>query len=103
MNQDLLNSIEKARQYYEKAALVTVIATHGSTPRKAGSKMLVCPDGQISGSIGGGCAEAEAKIQAISAMDQNRSFVYSLSLNNDIAAEEGMVCGGSMDVFIQVI
>lgn len=65
--------------------------------------MLVCPDGQITGSIGGGCAEADVKLRALSAIDENRSFIYRISLLNDVAAEEGMVCGGIMDVFIQVI
>ena len=86
-----------------KAALITIIVTKGSTPRKAGSKMLVYPDGRTTGTIGGGCAEAEVRLQALIAMDDNKSTVFTVSMVNDTAANEGMVCGGIMDVFIQVL
>jgi len=103
MDVHLLNAICAVRQSQGKAALVTVIHTKGSTPRKAGSKMLVYPDGRIAGTIGGGCAEAEVRLQALRALDENRCFTYHLDLLNDAAAEEGMVCGGIMDVFIQIV
>lgn len=103
MDSIILNAIAALRKAASNAALVTVIATRGSTPRKAGSQMLVCPDGRIIGTIGGGCAEAEVKMQALRALDENKPVIYHLSLLNDVAADEGMVCGGTMEVFIQVI
>lgn len=87
----------------ERSALVTVVKTLGSTPRKTGAKMLVLPDGKIIGTIGGGCAENEVRQKALSALDDGRSFLYRIDLLNGVAAQEGMVCGGVMDVFIQVI
>ncbi|MEG6586404.1 XdhC family protein [Dendrosporobacter sp. 1207_IL3150] len=103
MDFDLLTAIGLIKEDEGKAALVTVINTKGSTPRKAGSKMLVYPNGQVVGTIGGGCAEAEVKIKALQAIDDGRSFTYEISMLNDAAAEEGMVCGGIMEVFIQIV
>ena len=65
--------------------------------------MLVYQDGKIAGTIGGGCSEAEVRQQALLAMDEGRSYIYTVNLLDDIAAEEGMVCGGVMDVLLQVI
>lgn len=95
--------LEAVCQRTGKAVLATIIATQGSTPRKAGSKMLIFPDGRIVGTIGGGCAEADVRRWALTAMDDNQSGIRRVSMVNETAAEEGMVCGGTMDVFIQVL
>lgn len=87
----------------EKAALVTIVETRGSTPRKAGSQMLIFPDGRCFGTIGGGCGEAEVRRQALTVLDGNQSQLYTVRMLNDVAADEGMVCGGIMEVFIQII
>jgi xanthine/CO dehydrogenase XdhC/CoxF family maturation factor len=99
----ILQAICAVKEEKDKAVLVIVIETHGSTPRKAGTKMLVYPDGKILGTIGGGCTESEARLQALRALDENVSFTYLLSLLDDTAADEGMVCGGTMEIFVQVI
>jgi xanthine/CO dehydrogenase XdhC/CoxF family maturation factor len=56
---DVLEAALAAARDGEPAALVTVVSTQGSTPQKAGAKMVVYPDGRIVGTIGGGCVEAE--------------------------------------------
>lgn len=103
MDQTLLEQICHRKKSGGRSVLVTIVDTRGSTPRKAGSKMLVLPDGRCSGTIGGGCAEAEAKQQALMALDDNQSGLYTVNLLNEAAADEGMVCGGIMEIFIQVI
>jgi xanthine dehydrogenase accessory factor len=85
------------------AALVTVIATEGSTPQKAGAKMLVYPDGRIVGTIGGGCVEAEMTWRARQAIESRKPQVASYDLTPDQAGEDGLVCGGRMQVFIEPI
>jgi xanthine/CO dehydrogenase XdhC/CoxF family maturation factor len=103
MNKQVLEKVCALQKAGQKGALVTIIRTWGSTPRKAGSKMVVQPDGTMTGSIGGGCAEAAVRLQALSAMDEGHSFVYKVDMLQSVAADEGMVCGGVMDVFIQMI
>ncbi|MDT3697791.1 MAG: XdhC family protein [Thermincola sp.] len=85
------------------AAMVTITAVKGSTPRKPGAKMLVLPDGQVYGTIGGGCGEADVRREALNALTELTPTKYMVNMTNDIAEEEGMVCGGLMEVFIDII
>lgn len=103
MDRTLLATICEKQQNHEAAALVTIVATRGSTPRKPGAGMLIMRDGQTTGTIGGGCGEAEVRRQALTALDENRSRLFTVTLLNEAAAEEGMACGGIMEVFIQMI
>ena len=92
-----------AQQQGEPAALVTVVATQGSTPQKAGAKMVVYPDGRIVGTIGGGCVEAEMTWRARQVVDARRPQLVSYELTPEQAGEDGLVCGGRMEVFIEPI
>lgn len=84
-------------------AIVTVVSTKGSTPRKPGAKMIVWPYGKIMGSIGGGCGEAEAVSAARDVIRDGGYAFKSIDLTADEAEEEGMVCGGIMDVVIESV
>ncbi len=82
------------------AALATVVRTRGSTPRKAGARMLVYRDGRSFGTIGGGCGESEVRREAFNVIDDSSPRLFRVALDADTAAAEGMVCGGLMEVFI---
>lgn len=84
-------------------AVVTIISTKGSVPRKSGAKMIVFPDGNILGSIGGGCSEGEVIIIARDIIRSGGYKVHNVDLTGDGAEEEGMVCGGTMEVLIEAI
>lgn len=103
MDRDILREICEKQSNGIRAALVTIVATKGSTPRKVGSEMLILPDGRSVGTIGGGCGEAEVRRQALTALDGNKPGLYTVSMLNEVAADEGMVCGGIMEVFINII
>jgi xanthine dehydrogenase accessory factor len=104
MESDIIKSLLSLGEAGEDAALVTIIRTLGSTPRNAGAKMLVLPDGSVYGSIGGGCGEAEIKREALDMLLNSKiSKKFRLELTNDVAAGDGMVCGGVLDVFIDFI
>jgi xanthine dehydrogenase accessory factor len=100
---DVLEAALRAEETGAPAALVTVIATEGSTPQKAGAKMLVYPDGRIVGTIGGGCVEAEMTWRARQSIEARKPQVASYDLTADQAGEDGLVCGGRMQVFIEPI
>jgi xanthine dehydrogenase accessory factor len=100
---DVFEAALAATREDEPAALVTVIATEGSTPQKAGAKMVVYADGRIVGTIGGGCVEAEMIRRARHAIEGRRSQLASYDLTPDQAGEDGLVCGGRMQVFIEPI
>ncbi|MDR1546263.1 MAG: XdhC family protein [Deltaproteobacteria bacterium] len=84
----------------EGAALITVTATSGSTPRKAGAKMAALFDGRAVGSIGGGCAEAGALAAAREIIGSGRHEIKTVDLT-DSAEEDGMVCGGRMELLLE--
>ena len=100
---EVLEAALKAESGGERAALVTVVATEGSTPQKAGARMLVHADGRIVGTIGGGCLEAEMTWRAREAIEGRRPKLVSYDLTPDQAGEDGLVCGGRMQVFIEPI
>ena len=80
---------------------MVVISTQGSTPVQSGAVMAVDKTGQMRGTIGGGCGEAEALNAARRLIGTGDSRLIHVDMTNDIAMEEGMVCGGRMTVFIQ--
>jgi xanthine dehydrogenase accessory factor len=85
------------------AAVAIITKTGGSTPRKAGARMLVYGDGRMLGSIGGGCGESYVRMAALGVIDEMASCMKKVSLNADTAGAEGMVCGGTMEVFIEPV
>jgi xanthine dehydrogenase accessory factor len=84
----------------EAVALVTVVRANGSTPQRAGAKMLVFADGRTIGTIGGGCYENDACLKAREALGSGKQSLSHYELNDDFAQENGLVCGGQMDVHI---
>jgi xanthine dehydrogenase accessory factor len=79
---------------------VTIVRALGSTPQRVGAKMLVYADGRTIGTIGGGCYENDAFWKARDALTTGRSALLHYELNDDFAQENGLVCGGQMDVHI---
>mgnify|MGYP001818292336 FL=1 len=100
---EVLEAVLKAEVAGEPAALVTVVSTRGSTPQKAGARMLVHGDGRIVGTIGGVCLEAEMTRRARQAIVDRRAELTSYDLTPQEAGEDGLVCGGRMQVFIEPI
>src|SRR5215204_1272756 len=100
---DLYRMINEAADRGECVVVATVAHTRGSTPQRRGAKMLFFQDGKVAGTVGGGCIEAEVWADAREAMQTGKSELKHFSLTADEASEEGMVCGGTMDIFIEVI
>ncbi|GIN91134.1 XdhC family protein [Siminovitchia terrae] len=101
-----LEFFEKVMSIRERgscAAVATVIRTKGSTPRETGAKMLIYPDGQIFGTIGGGCGEGEVIEKALIVMDRGIPLHHQVDLTEGLMYEDGGICGGIMDVFIEPV
>ncbi|HEX8456685.1 MAG TPA: XdhC family protein [Pyrinomonadaceae bacterium] len=86
----------------ERVVVATVAHTRGSTPQRRGAKMLFFENREVAGTVGGGCIEAEVWAEAREAMRTGASVLHKFSLTADEASEEGMVCGGTMEIFIDV-
>src|SRR6266516_7998530 len=81
--------------------MATIVRRKGSVPREVGAKMLVHRGGKISGTVGGGCGEAEVWRSALNVIDTKRPTMCKVDLTEEIAMESQGVCGGIFDVFVQ--
>ncbi len=95
--QEIIRDLESG----ETVAMATIVKRKGSVPREVGAKMLVHRGGKISGTVGGGCGEAEVWRSALNVIDTQRPNVVQVDLTEEIALESQGVCGGIFDVFIQ--
>jgi xanthine dehydrogenase accessory factor len=100
---ELLNQIIDRSSRNEPLAVCALVRTSGSTPQKAGAIMLVLADGKTIGTIGGGCVEAEVRTRALQQIIDGTDRLMSFDLNHDLGWDDGLVCGGVMDVAVQVI
>lgn len=100
---DLYRMIGEAAARGERVAVATVAITRGSTPQQRGAKMLFFANGGVAGTVGGGCIEAEVWAEAREALRSGKPALHHFSLTAEDASEEGMVCGGTMDIFIDVM
>jgi xanthine dehydrogenase accessory factor len=95
--QELAESMEKG----ETVALATIVKRRGSVPREVGAKMIVHPGGAITGTVGGGCGEAEIWRSALSAIESGQPQSVYVDLTEEIALSSQGVCGGTYEVFVQ--
>jgi len=97
---DTYRLISEANKRGDRVVIATVADTRGSTPQRRGAKMLFFENGETAGTVGGGCVEAEVWAEARAAMRSGQSKLHHFALTAEEASEEGMVCGGTMDIFI---
>lgn len=91
------------RRLGQKAALATIVQVRGSIPSFESAKMLVREDGSLVGTIGGGCVEAEVWNAAREVMETGKPQHMSFNLGQDAAYDNGLICGGQLDVFVEAI
>ncbi len=96
----LLRILAEKRKRGETTALAVILDCHGSTPRKPGTAMLVGADGTVAGTLGGGALEARIVAAARQAIREGRSRCWTISLTAREAADEGMICGGKLEVLV---
>jgi xanthine dehydrogenase accessory factor len=85
----------------ERLAFAILVETKGSTPQKCGAKAIFLPDGRILGTLGGGCLEAETRQKALRAIETGESFSFRAVLDDDFGWDDGLICGGSVQTFVQ--
>jgi len=100
---DLYEEIVALRKAGRRGAVATIVNVRGSIPSFKTAKMLVRDDGSIVGTIGGGCVEAEVWQTAREVMESERPRTLTFDLNNDPKYDTGLVCGGTLEIFIEPI
>ena len=100
---DLFEEIVRMRRAGQRGALATIVHTNGSIPSYESSRMLVRDDGSIVGTIGGGCVEAEVWAAAKEVMHKEAPRKMVFNLNNEATYDNGLICGGTLEVFVEPI
>lgn len=100
---DIYEEIIRERNDGRACALVTIVNTTGSIPANSFAKMLVREDGTIVGTIGGGAAEGRAIVEAREVIAEDLPRLVSFKLHENPVMDVGMICGGSLDLFIEPI
>jgi xanthine dehydrogenase accessory factor len=103
-DQEIFEKIMELKDRALDVALATIIETTGSTPRGVGAKMIVCADGTLYGSVGGGCGESEVRSAALRCLlTTQKPELLEVSLMDDLGTKGGDVCGGKMWLFVEPV
>src|SRR6202167_1359487 len=100
---DVFDELIHLRNLGQKCALATIVQVRGSIPSFESAKLLVREHGSMVGTIGGGCVEAEVWNAAREVIATNKPRHMSFSLGQDAAYDNGLICGGQLDVFVECI
>jgi xanthine dehydrogenase accessory factor len=100
---NIYEEIVKLQREGRRGAVATIVNSRGSIPSFQSAKMLVRDDGSIAGTIGGGCVEAEVWQAAREVISQEKPRTLSFDLNQDPKYDTGLVCGGTLEIFIEPV
>ena len=100
---DVFDELIRLRNLGQKCALATIVQVRGSIPSYESAKLLVREDGSMLGTIGGGCVEAEVWNAAREVIANETPKHMSFNLGQDAAYDNGLICGGQLDVFVECI
>jgi xanthine/CO dehydrogenase XdhC/CoxF family maturation factor len=85
------------------AALATVVETWGSAPRRVGSQLAISGEGEIAGSVSGGCVEGAVVVEALDAMAEGRPVILEYGVSDGDAFAVGLACGGTIRVLVEPV
>src|SRR5207245_4928350 len=100
---DIYEEIVQLRRDGRRGAVATIVNVRGSIPSFKTAKMLIRDDGSIVGTVGGGCVEAEVWQAAREVMTNEKPLTITFNLNQDPKYDTGLVCGGTLDIFIEPV
>ena len=98
---EIFEKLETWRGQGSDVAMATVVKTSGSTPRHEGAKLLVRGNGQLVGSVSGGCVETDVALHAQEALQAGAPRLVSYGISDEMGISVGLACGGSIEVLIE--
>src|SRR5947208_8827048 len=98
---ELYAALDRCLTAGETTAVATIVQRKGSTPREVGTKMLIRPNGDTDGTVGGGCGEADVWRTALDVMADRAARMVTVDLTEEIALDTDGVCGGIMEIFVE--
>ncbi|MCB0113156.1 MAG: XdhC family protein [Caldilineaceae bacterium] len=98
---EILPDLARWRAQGKDVALATVVKVYGSAPRPLGSKMAVSADGEMIGSVSGGCVEGAVIQEALAVLAQRTPKLVPFGISDESAWEVGLACGGVIEVYVE--
>ena len=99
--QELLTGLERWRQQGKKVALARLVDVEGSGPRAPGAAMAVNEDGEVIGSVSGGCVESAVVTEALDVLATGARRLVSFGYSDEDAFAVGLTCGGTVHLFVE--
>jgi xanthine/CO dehydrogenase XdhC/CoxF family maturation factor len=100
---DVLDQASRWRSEGKGVALATVVSTWGSSPRPAGSHLVVDESGAMIGSVSGGCIEGAVVLEAQAAIKDGKPRLLDFGVSDDDAWAVGLACGGRIQVYVEPV
>ena len=101
MMREILGDIRRWQRLGRRVALARVVDLEGSGPRLPGAAMAVADDGEVAGSVSGGCVEAAVVTEALEVLEKGDRRMVSFGYSDDEAFAVGLTCGGTVHLFIE--
>ena len=98
---EIVDEVERWRSRGDRVAIATVVATRRSAPRPIGAKLGISEQGEMCGSVSGGCVENDVAVQAREVIATGEPRLLSYGISDDQALGIGLPCGGEIDVFLE--
>src|SRR6266568_3193930 len=98
---EIFEKLEAWRGQGSDVAVATVVKTSGSTPRGEGAKLLVRGDGELAGSVSGGCVETDVALHAREVLEAGKPRLVNYGISDEMGISVGLACGGSIEVLIE--
>ncbi|HSM55860.1 MAG TPA: XdhC/CoxI family protein [Candidatus Sulfomarinibacteraceae bacterium] len=100
---EIIADVDRWLDQQHPVALATVVETWGSAPRGVGAKMALTPDGQLSGSVSGGCVEGAVFEAGVETLATGQAQLLSFGVADETAWDVGLACGGQIEVFVEAM
>lgn len=98
-----LPEIDTWRESGRKVAIATVTKVEGSAPRPVGARMAVTAEGEMAGSVSGGCVESAVVLEAQEVLKSGEPKLIRYGISDDMAWDVGLACGGVIEVFVEPV
>ena len=98
---EILDDIAKWQKDQKRIAVARVVSLEGSGPRDPGAAMVVNEDGEVAGSVSGGCVEGALVTEALEVLKTGERKMVSFGYSDDEAFAVGLTCGGTINLFIE--
>ncbi|MBL8778937.1 MAG: XdhC family protein [Acidimicrobiales bacterium] len=98
---DILDDLRRWRGQGRRVAIARVVDVDGSSPRPAGAAMAVSEDGEVAGSVSGGCVEGAVVATALEVLETGERRIETYGYSDDEAFAVGLTCGGTIHLFVE--